>query len=152
MVERDEKTKKLGKRFVFRAIKVLLKSFIFYVLYLFVWSFFSQFENYIPSLHQTVENFVIVYILLVVFGDLVSDTIFQYFFDVAKAFFVVGYLILALNGGIINLTYMDIVLTVDLRLFLMAAVLLSLLGLARSILQAINYANKKADLALAASL
>ncbi|MEM2642776.1 MAG: hypothetical protein QXO34_01375 [Candidatus Bathyarchaeia archaeon] len=85
--------------------------------------------------------------MLEVFRDFASDTIFQYFFDVAKAFFVIGYLILALSGGVVNLTYMGVALTIDLRLFLMAAIMLSLLGLSRSILQAINYANKKAELA-----
>ncbi|MEM1540601.1 MAG: hypothetical protein QXJ07_04380 [Candidatus Bathyarchaeia archaeon] len=135
------------KNLVFKAVKALVKSFVLYMSYLFVWSFLANFESYVPGLHQTVENFVVIYIFLGVFADLVSDTVFQYLFDVAKAFFVIGYLILALNGGIINLTYMEIALTVDLRLFMMAAVLLSLLGLAKSILQTINYANKKAELA-----
>ena len=92
-----------AKKFVFNAIKAMLKTFIFYGLYLFVWSFFAIFESYVPNLHQTVENFVIVYISLGIFRDIMSDTVFQYFFDVAKAFFVIGYLTLALNGGIINL-------------------------------------------------
>ncbi|MEM2523091.1 MAG: hypothetical protein QXW82_08125 [Candidatus Bathyarchaeia archaeon] len=134
------------KNIVFKAVKALVKSFVFYILYLFVWSFLANFESYVPGLHQTVENFIVIYIFLGVFADLVSDTVFQHFFDVAKAFFVIGYLILALNGGIINLTYLGIALTVDLRLFIMAAVLLSLLGLAKSILQTINYASKKAEL------
>jgi len=134
-----------AKKFVFNAIKAMLKTFIFYGLYLFVWSFFAIFESYVPNLHQTVENFVIVYISLGIFRDIMSDTVFQSFFDVAKAVFVTGYLTLALNGGIINLLYMGITLTIDLRFFLTAAILLSLLGLSRSILQAINYANKKAE-------
>lgn len=122
-----------------------MKSIVFYIAYLLVWSFFSTFEGYVHGLRQTVENFVIIYISLGFFSDLVSDTIFQQFFNVARAIFVMGYLTLALNGGILNLTYMDIALTIDLRLFLMVAVMLSLLGLARSMLQAINYAHKKAE-------
>lgn len=148
MAEGNKSAKNLAKKLVFKAVKALFKSVIFYALYLFIWSFFATFESYVPSLHQTVENFVIVYILIGVCGDLVSDTIFQYFFNVAKALFVIGYLISALNGGVLNLTYMGVALTVDLRFFLMTAVLLSLLGLARSMLQAINYANRKSDLAL----
>jgi len=137
----------IAKSIIFKAIKASSRSFIFYVLYLFVWSFLVTFESYVPNLRQTVENFVTVYIMLEVFRDFASDTIFQYFFDVAKAFFVIGYLILALSGGVVNLTYTGVALTIDLRLFLMAAIMLSLLGLSRSILQAINYANKKAELA-----
>lgn len=144
MVEKDKNIKSL----ILKTVKALLKGFALYMLYLFAWSFFVSFESYVPSLHQIFENLIIVYILLGILGDLVSDTILQHLFNVAKAFFMVGYLILALNGGIIDLTYMNTVLTVDLRLFLMAAVLLSILGLAKSILQAVNHANKKAELAL----
>ncbi|MEM2387351.1 MAG: hypothetical protein QXO49_05310 [Candidatus Bathyarchaeia archaeon] len=146
MVE-EGRMRNIAKSIIFKAIKASSRSFIFYVLYLFVWSFLVTFESYVPNLRQTVENFVTVYIMLEVFRDFASDTIFQYFFDVAKAFFVIGYLILALSGGVVNLTYMGVALTIDLRLFLMAAIMLSLLGLSRSILQAINYANKKAELA-----
>ena len=136
----------IAKKFAFKALKAFLKSLIFYMAYLFVWSFFTPFKEFVPGLQQSVENFVTVYIVLGVLGDLVSDTVFQYFFSTAKALFVVGYLALTLNGGILNLTYRGIILTVDLRLFLTVAVLLSLLGLARSMLQAINYMNKKAEL------
>ncbi|MEM1566761.1 MAG: hypothetical protein QW510_06770 [Candidatus Bathyarchaeia archaeon] len=146
MVE-EGRMRNIAKSIIFKAIKASSRSFIFYVLYLFVWSFLVTFESYVPNLRQTVENFVTVYIMLEVFRDFASDTIFQYFFDVAKAFFVIGYLILALSGGVVNLTYTGVALTIDLRLFLMAAIMLSLLGLSRSILQAINYANKKAELA-----
>jgi hypothetical protein len=137
--------KSFAKKFVFNAMKAVLKTFVFYGLYLFVWSFLAMFESYVPNLHQMVENFVIIYISLGIFRDLVFDTVFQYFFDVAKAFFVIGYLTLALNSGIINLLYMGITLTIDLRFFLITAILLSLLGLSRSILQAINYVNKKVE-------
>jgi hypothetical protein len=135
----------IAKKFAFKAIKAFLKSLIFYMAYLFLWSFFIPFKEFVPGLEQSVENFVTVYIALGVLGDLVSDTVFQYFFSTAKALFVVGYLALTLNGGILNLTYRSIILTIDLRLFMTVAVLLSLLGLARSMLQAINYMNEKAE-------
>lgn len=145
MVE-EGRMRNIAKSIIFKAAKASLKSFIFYVLYLFVWSFLVTFESYAPNLRQTVENFVIIYIILGIFRDLTSETVFQHFFEVAKAFFVIGYLILALSGGMVSMVYMGIALTIDLRLFLMAAILLSLLGLSKSILQAINYLNKKAEL------
>lgn len=148
MVEEDERAKSPARSLIFKAVKALAKSFIIYLLYLFVWSFFAQFESYVPGLRQIAENFVIVYILLGVFGDLVSGTVFQHFFNVARAFFVIGYLTLALQGGILNLEYRGVTLTVDLRLLLMAAILLSLLGLAKSMLQAIKYMGEKAELTL----
>lgn len=145
MAEEERSSKTVVKKFAFKALKAFLKSLLFYILYLFVWSFLAPVTEFVPGLQQTVENFVIVYIVLGVLGDLVSDTVFQYFFSTAKALFVIGYLALTLNGGILSLTYRTIVLTIDLRLFLMVAILLSLLGLAKSMLQAINYMNKKAE-------
>ena len=145
MAENGKSLRDLAKKLILRTLKAFLKSLVFYMAYLFVWSFFAHFESYVPGLGRTVENFVTVYVLLGFFGDLVAETVFQHFFSVAKALFVVGYLTLTLNGGILNLNYMSVSLTVDLRLFLAAAVLLSLLGLARSMLQAINYANKKSE-------
>ncbi|MCS7124317.1 MAG: hypothetical protein NZ932_02725 [Candidatus Bathyarchaeota archaeon] len=146
MVEEDKNTRSLARELAFKAVKALLKSFVFYMLYLFVWSFFAQFESYVPGLRQTAENFVVVYLSLGVFGDIFSDTVFQCLFNVARALFVMGYLILSVKNGVFNLTYMGVALTVDLRFFLMAAVLLSLLGLAKAMLQAINYVNEKAEL------
>jgi len=145
MAENGKSLRDLAKKLILRTLKAFLKSLVFYMAYLFVWSFFAHFESYVPGLGRTVENFVTVYVLLGFFGDLVAETVFQHFFSVAKALFVVGYLTLTLNGGILNLNYMGVSLTVDLRLFLSAAVLLSLLGLARSMLQAINYANKRSE-------
>lgn len=145
MAENGKSLRDLAKKLILRTLKAFLKSLVFYMAYLFVWSFFAHFESYVPGLGRTVENFVTVYVLLGFFGDLVAETVFQHFFSVAKALFVVGYLTLTLNGGILNLNYMGVSLTVDLRLFLAAAVLLSLLGLARSMLQAINYANKRSE-------
>jgi len=121
MVEEEKSSKTVAKKFAFKALKAFLKSFLFYILYLFVWSFLAPVTEFVPGLQQTVENFVIVYIALGVLGDLVSDTVFQYFFSTAKALFVIGYLALTLNGGMLSLTYRNIALTVDLRLFLMVA-------------------------------
>jgi len=54
-------------------------------------------------------------------------------------------LIFSLKSGIFGLTFQNVSLIVDLRVFLAIAMLLSLLGLAKSVLQAINYMNEKAE-------
>jgi hypothetical protein len=61
---------------------------------------------------------------------------------------VIGYLIFSLKGGIFSLTYENVSVMADLRLFLTIAMLLSLLGLAKSVLQAINFMNEKAEYAI----
>jgi len=107
--------------------------------------YLAPISGMVPGLQQMVETFVMVYILLIIVGELTSKTVFQYFLNVAKALFVIGYLIFSLKSGIFGLTFQNVRLMIDFRLFLVIAMLLSLLGLAKSVFQAIDYMNEKAE-------
>lgn len=147
----DDKTNSSGRGFrgfAFKALKAAIKAIIVYVVYFFVWSFLSPLSELIPGIQQMMETFVIVYIVLMILGDLTSDTIYQHFFSAAKALFVIGYLMLSLNGGLFGVTFENISLMIDLRLFMLIAMILGLLGLAKSVLQAIDFMNQKAELPL----
>lgn len=117
-----------------------------YVLYFVSSLFLAQVTEAIPTLLQSIETFVTLYIILVVIGGFMAGTVYQYFFGAGKSLFVIFYLVLSLKSGLVSATYGNINLLVDLRLFLVATMLLSLLGFARSILQAINFMNEKAGL------
>ena len=145
MADTGNNFKKKIRNFTFKALKATVKGILFYAIYFVLWMFLAPISDMVPGFQQMIETFVMVYILLMIVGELASGTIFQYFFNVAKALFVIGYLIFSLNGGIFGLTFQNVSLMVDLRLFLAIAMLLSLLGLARSVLQAINYMNEKAE-------
>jgi hypothetical protein len=139
----DFKTK--VRNFTFKALKATVKGILFYAIYFVLWMFLAPISEMIPGLQQMIETFVVVYVILIIIGELTSGTIYQYFFNVARALFVIGYLIFSLNGGILSLTFQNVSLMVDLRVFLAIATLLSLLGLAKSVLQAINYMSEKAE-------
>jgi hypothetical protein len=79
-------------------------------------------------------------------GNLTSGTIYQHFFNAAKALFVIGYMLFSLRGAVFGTSFENVSLMVDLRMFLVIAVLLSLLGLAKTVLQAINYMSEKAEI------
>jgi hypothetical protein len=145
MADTGNNFKKKIRNFTFKALKATVKGILFYAFYFVLWMFLAPISDMVPGFQQMIETFVMVYILLMIVGELASGTIFQYFFNVAKALFVIGYLIFSLNGGIFGLTFQNVSLMVDLRLFLVIAMLLSLLGLAKSVLQAINYMNEKAE-------
>ena len=146
MAEKDGKPESIPRQLVFRALKATLKGIFFYFLYFILWTtFLAPLALIVPNLQGIAETFLAVYILLIVIGEFTHGTIFQYFFDAAKTLFIIGYLLLSLKGGIVSLTYQEIILTVDLRLFLMFAILLSLLGLSKSVLQAINYLTQKTE-------
>jgi uncharacterized ion transporter superfamily protein YfcC len=127
-------------------LKTTIKAVIIGVIYVLLLQVLAPASVMIPSLQEIVATFVIVYVVLMVVGDLTSGTIFQHFFNGAKSLFVIGYLIFSLNSGILDYTFGNVNLIIDVRLFLIVAMLLGLLGLAKSILQAINYVNEKVEL------
>ena len=147
MADTKSESKKTLRKITFKALKATIKGVLFYAIYFVLWMFLAPISEVIPGFQQMIETFVIIYIILMIIGELASGTIFQYFFNAAKALFVICYLILSLNGGIFGVTFQNISLSIDLRLFLTIATLLSLLGLAKSVLQAVNYLNERTEYA-----
>ena len=146
MAEGNDDFKTNLRKIATRALKASIKGILLYVVYFILSLFLAQVTEAIPTLQQSIETFVTLYIILIVVGEFMAGTVYQYFFGASKSLFVISYLILSLKSGLVNATYGNINLLVDLRLFLVVAMLLSLLGFARSILQAINFTNKKASL------
>jgi Ca2+/Na+ antiporter len=146
--ERKSGLKASLRKYTGKALKATIKGVLFYAVYFVLWMFVAPFATMIPGLQQSIETFVAIYITLMAIGELMAGTIYQYFFGAGKAMFVILYLMLSLKGGIMGMTIENINLLIDLRLFLAIAMLLSLLGLAKSVLQAINYVNDKAELTL----
>ena len=145
MADSKNNPKKRIRNLTFKALKAAVKGVLFYGIYFFLWILLAPLSEIVPGFQQMVETFVIVYIILIIIGELTSGTVFQHFFNAAKALFVIGYLVLSLKGGIFGLTFKNVSLMVDLRLFLIIVTLLSLLGLTKSVLQAINYMNEKTE-------
>lgn len=145
MVEAGKSVKARFREVTCRALKATIKGTIFYTIYFVISTFLTPISDVIPGFQQIIETFVMVYIFLIVVSEIVSGTIFQHLFNITKAFFVIIYLILSLKGGTVSTTFQNVKLTLDLRLFLMAATLLGLLGLAKSTFQAINFLNERAE-------
>jgi uncharacterized ion transporter superfamily protein YfcC len=141
--KKDSKTKL--RQITFKALKATVKGVLFYAVYFILWMFLAPLSELIPGFQQMVETFVIVYVILMIVGEFASGTIFKHFFDAAKALFIICYLILSLKGGIFSLSYQNLSLIVDLRPLIAIVTLLSLLGFAKSILQAINFLNEKEE-------
>ena len=144
MVE-QQKRKNVVKDVSFRVAKATVKALLVYLLYFFVAPMLSPLAGLMPGLMESIEAFVAVYIVLMILSDLTSKTVFQYFFNTARALFFMGYLLLSMGDGVFSTSFENFSLTVNLTLFYTVAVLLSLLGLARTILQAINFMHEKAE-------
>ena len=146
MVKENKSLKIKFQELIFRASKATAKAVLLYGLYFIFSIFLSSVSKYVPEFQQFVENFVIGYLILMVVGEMFSGTIFHPFFNVAKSLFIIFYLIFSLNGGIIHVAFENINLTINIQLFIMVSVLLGLLGFAKSMLQTLNFLNKKVEL------
>lgn len=146
MLEETKKDSQGGfRKILFRASKATIKGSIFYGVYFVLSQYMAPIFTVVPSFQQTIESFVIAYTVLLIAGELTGGTVYQHFLNVAKALFVVGYLMLSMKSGVIELTLSSITIAVDFRLILTAAVLLSLLGVAKAVLQAVDYMSEKAE-------
>jgi uncharacterized ion transporter superfamily protein YfcC len=145
MVEKQQKRKNIVKDISFRVAKATVKALLIYLLYFFLVPMLSPLVELMPGLMESIEAFVAVYIVLMILSDLTSKTVFQYFFNTARALFFIAYLLLSMGNGVFSTSFENFSLTVNLTLFYTVAVLLSLLGFARTILQAINFMHEKAE-------
>jgi hypothetical protein len=145
MIEQNKNTKNTLKEITCRVLKASLKVLLIYVIYILVTPMLAPLFEMVPDLMSSIESFVIIFVVLMVLSDLSQNTILHIFFNTARSLYIIGYLLLSMGDGVMSLSYESLSLTVNLTVFYGIAVLLSLLGLARSILQAIEYMNKKAE-------
>jgi hypothetical protein len=145
MDDKDGGWKKHARGLLWKATKATVKGIIAYIIYFAAWSILSPLSQLIPSLQQMIETFVVIYVVLMIFGELTSGTIYQHFFNGAKALFVIAYLMMSLKGGMFSTSFENVSLMIDLRLFVVLAMLIGLLGLAKSVLQAVDFMNEKAE-------
>ena len=141
----EKKKKNLVKDVSFRVVKATVKAILVYLLYFLLAPMLAPLLGLIPGIIESIEAFVAVYIVLMILSDLTERTVFQYFFSTARTLFFMAYLLLSMGDGAISTSYENFSLTVNLTLFYTIAVTLSLLGIASSILQAINFMSERAE-------
>ena len=128
-----------------RVLKAAVKTAIAITLYEFAVLYLAPAFDMVSGFAGTVETFFIVYVVLMVAGDLTRHTIVQPFLNGARALLVLFYMILALADSVIAVTIDNATLTLDMNLFFTVAVVLSLVGVASSVLEAINFLSERAE-------
>jgi len=134
-----------------RIVKAVIKSLLYFVfLYLVPMLFVSQMSAFAPEVFVRYEQFLNLYIAIVIFfvvaSELTSGTILQHGFNVGKAIIIMIFFVLALDGGVVQLDFEGIHILADLRIYLTILISINLLGLAKSILQAINFLSEKTEI------
>jgi len=133
-------------RIVKAVIKGLLWFILLYVVPMFIISSLSEFA---PELFSRYEQLLLIFVTFTLFfvvaGELTSGTIFQHAFNIGKALILMIFIVVALEGGIVTLDFQVLHLVADLRVYLAMLLIIDLLGLAKSVLQAINFLSEKTE-------
>ncbi|HII85562.1 TPA: hypothetical protein HA273_03090 [Candidatus Bathyarchaeota archaeon] len=145
MVEKDKKKPNRIKDISSRITIATVKATLIYLVYFAVSPFIMPLIAVVPGLAGSIEIFVAIYITLMILGDLTAGTIYNCFLNVGRALFVIAYLVLSIGDGIFTTSFEGFALTVDLTLVYTIAAMLSLLGLSKAVLQAINFMSERAE-------
>jgi hypothetical protein len=144
-IENSSFRKKMRKA-IFTIAKTAIKTAIVCIIYVILSQVLAPLSPLIPDLQGMLQTFIIVYVALMIVSNLTSGTVFQHIFGAARCGFVMAYLIVSLNSGIFDYTFESVSLMVDLRVFLVIVMMLEILGLAKSVILAIDFMGQKAEL------
>jgi hypothetical protein len=153
MVEKGN-TKLFVRKILPKVFKAALLAVITYLPMYFLSSLInpiiSPIKPFFPWYEQVTNIFAAVFIFFLVVGVLFSGTVFQYVFGVARALVLMVFFICVLNGGIITLTVptegASVNIMLDVTVVLAMLVLVCLLGIAKNVVQAIDFVSSKAEI------
>ncbi len=146
--------RKLLRSIAPRALKAAFWGFITFLMYYIPYRLLLlpalMFPAVFPFTINTLFNeFLAIAVFFAVAIQLFHGTILQHVLSVAKALTLITYFIYAFKGGIITLTpsvgEATFKIIADIRVFLAMLILIYLLGLAKSIIQAINFLASEKD-------
>lgn len=127
-------------------VKGILYFVFFYALPFFVVSLISQFAPEIFARYvETLQIFVALLIFFAVAAELTKGTMYHHAFNVGRAIVLLVFFVLAFNGGIIQMTVQGIRIRADLTVYLLMLITVDLMGLAKSLLQAVDFMHEKAE-------
>jgi len=144
MVEKGN-TKFFVRKNLPKAFKAALLAVITYLPMYFLSTLASPIKPFFPWYEPLTNIFTVVFIFFLVAGVFASGTVFQYVFGVARMLVLMVFLIYVLNGGIITLTVEGTSIMLDITVVLAMLVLVCLLGIAKNVVQAIDFVSGKAE-------
>jgi hypothetical protein len=148
MVEKGN-TKLFVRKILPKVFKAAFLAVITYLPMYFLSSLINPIKPFFPWYEPVTNIFAAVFIFFLVAGVFFSGTVFQYIFSVARTLVLMIFFICVLNGGIITLTVptegAPVNIILDLTVVLAMLVLVCLLGIAKNVVQAIDFVSSKAE-------
>lgn len=128
-----------------RILKATLQALILIVAYFIFLSFMPPLEGSLSIFKELIDAFLIVYVFFTVASALTSGTIFQHAFNVGKSLFTLSYFLYALGGGTLSGEMQTVHFLIDLKALLVMIIIVCLIGVSKSLLQAIQFLVDKAE-------
>jgi len=137
-----------------KIVKAMIKGALWFVfLYVLPTLILSSLLSFLPEgahgilygYEQLLMVFAVITVFFVVASELTSGTIFQHMFNIGKTLILMVFIVLALEGGIISIDFQNINIVADLTVILILLLAIDLVGLAKSVLQAVNFLSEKAE-------
>lgn len=150
----NETSKSLARKILPRIAKAAIKAVLYlaltYIIPMFLISRISQFApEILTGYGQFLGLFTGIILFFVIASELTSGAVLQHALNFGKALVLIMFFLIALNGGIMsfnmNFGGQPIGIWVDLRVFLLMLITIDLLGLAKSMLQAVNFLSEKGE-------
>ena len=148
MVEKGD-AKTFVRKIVPRVFKAALLAVLTYLPMYFLSALIRPLQPFFPWYEPLTNIFAATFITFLVVGVFSSGTIFQYVFGVARMLVLMLFFICVLNGGIVTLALpiegVTANIMLDITAVLAMLVLTCLLGIAKNVIQAIDFVSGKVE-------
>lgn len=150
MVNNNVDNKSLIRKMLPRVVKAVVKALLWFVLIyvvplLLISSLSEVAPEFFSSLRQLLLLFAAINLFFLIACELTSGTIFQHALNIGKALILMIFIVYALEGGVVSLDVENVHVLADLRIYLVMLLIIDFLGLAKTVLQAINFLSEKAE-------
>lgn len=147
----SEGTNSLLRKILSRVAKAIVRGLLWFVsVYILPMLIVSYLSKLAPSIFKPygfyLDMFIFIILFFVVATELLSGTIFQHALSIAEALILMVFFVYALSGGIITVDVANAHVVVDLRIYLVMLLTIDFLGLAKDVLQAINFLSENAEI------
>lgn len=140
-----ESNKISARNLALRILRSGAKAFLVYIAYFIFTLITRPIYRFIGKYSQLIDIFFIAIIFFAFIIEFFSKTIVKYMLEFSRSLFIISYFIVALNGGIVEAKVQNIGITVNLQFFLLMLILINIIGIARTVLAAINFLNEKSE-------
>lgn len=98
-----------------------------------------------PEYTRLTSMFAAMIVFFVVASELLSKTVFQHTFNVARAIVLMIFFLYALNGGFVTIDLENLHMVIDLRVYLAMVLTINFLGVAKGVLQTLNFLSERTE-------